>query len=299
MSIRGSQDETEDRFALDNLALDLSTFGMSLNQSKVYLYLLANGSVSARNISKDLGLHRVDVYRKLRDLQNLGVIEIYLGSPKTYIALEPKAALTKLLGKMESRLSDLRKSSVLLENKLREFQSEYSQLNRSKLLEETHESNYRVGFGTERYYTEITQMIRNAKNEVLTVVSARGVKQIFTTNLHREYIRASKRGVILKFITEIGANNSRYVERLSSQWQTRLLKAVHLRFVVADRSVAILRWQIEPFTKLANQDDNFFVTNDSKFALSIFLFFEDLWQYGNTMGFRELRNIEERLTTRR
>ncbi|MDG6998357.1 MAG: hypothetical protein JRN15_04495 [Nitrososphaerota archaeon] len=90
----------------------------------------------------------------------------------------------------------------------REFQSEYSRLNRSKLLEETHESNYRVGFGTERYYTEITQMIRNAKNEVLTVVSARGVKQIFTTNLHREYSRASKRGVILKFITEIGANNT-------------------------------------------------------------------------------------------
>ena len=116
--------------------------------------------------------------------------------------------------------------------------------------------------------------------EVLTVVSARGVKQIFATGLIKEYKRATKRGVALKFITEIGANNAGYVERLSSLWETRILDSVRLRFVVADKSIAVLRWRIEPNTKLTNADDNFLAINDLKFALSIYLFFEDLWQYG-------------------
>ena len=46
---------------------------MSLNQSKVYLYADTEPLASRRNISKDLGLHRVDVYRKLRDLQRISI----------------------------------------------------------------------------------------------------------------------------------------------------------------------------------------------------------------------------------
>ncbi|MCL5067689.1 MAG: hypothetical protein M1368_04970, partial [Thaumarchaeota archaeon] len=158
---------------------------------------------------------------------------------------------------------------------------------------------YRVGHGTERYYGEVQRMIRKAKSEVLTVVSAQGVKQIFRTNLLNQYKDASNRGVTLKFITEIGAKNASYVKRLTKLWQTRVLEAVHLRFVVADRSVAVLRWQIEPLTKLTNQDDNFFIINDSKFALSIYLFFEDLWQYGIPPDTEKIRAMVRTLAMRR
>ena len=272
---------------------------MSLNQSRVYLYLLVKGSISARNISKDLGLHRVDVYRKLRDLQNMGIVEMYLGSPKTYVALEPKTALAKLLDKMEAKLGDLRMTSESLKDKLEEFQLEHSNSSKETLYADIHESYYRVGHGTERYYAEIGRMIRKAKKEVLTVVSAQGVKQIFKTNLLNQYKEASNKGVALKFITEIGANNAGYVRRLTKLYQTRVLEAVHLRFVVADSSVAVLRWQIEPLTKLTNQDDNFFVINDSKFALSIYLFFEDLWQYGISPDVEKVRAMTRRLAISR
>ena len=75
------------------LILELSAYGLSLNQAKVYLFLLTNGITSARPIATSLGLHRVEVYRKLRELEELGLVEIYLSSPKRYSATEPKEAL--------------------------------------------------------------------------------------------------------------------------------------------------------------------------------------------------------------
>ncbi|MDG6996238.1 MAG: hypothetical protein JRN52_09980 [Nitrososphaerota archaeon] len=150
---------------------------MSLNQSRVYLYLLSNGSVSARNISEDPGLHRVDVYRKLRDLVKLGGgVEMYLGPPKNYVAIAPKVALTRLLSEMELRIGDLQRALRSLEYKLAEFRLTHSNSNKRAPSTDVRGTYYRIGHGSERHYAEIARTIRQAKKEVITVVSAKGVK---------------------------------------------------------------------------------------------------------------------------
>ncbi|MDG6900328.1 MAG: hypothetical protein JRM88_07205, partial [Nitrososphaerota archaeon] len=89
----------------DALAAGLVTCGLTLNQAKVYVYLLLRGPSTVHAISRDLGVHRVEVYRKVRDLDGLGLLETYLEDPKRYAAVEPSVASSLLLRRQEERLS--------------------------------------------------------------------------------------------------------------------------------------------------------------------------------------------------
>ncbi|MDG6957913.1 MAG: hypothetical protein JRN55_04020, partial [Nitrososphaerota archaeon] len=90
---------------MDGLAAGLLSCGLTLNQARVYVYLVLKGASPVIAISRDLGLHRVEVYRKLKDLDGAGLLETYLDDPKRYAAVEPSVASTLLLRRQEERLS--------------------------------------------------------------------------------------------------------------------------------------------------------------------------------------------------
>ncbi|MFB5621923.1 MAG: helix-turn-helix domain-containing protein, partial [Candidatus Nitrosomaritimum yanchengensis] len=65
----------EHKKAIDDLLDQFSKFGISPNQSKVYIYLGKYGSKTAPDVCRALRLPRTETYRLLTTLQNRGVVE--------------------------------------------------------------------------------------------------------------------------------------------------------------------------------------------------------------------------------
>jgi sugar-specific transcriptional regulator TrmB len=93
----------------------LSDFGLTENDSNVYLYLLQKGTeVAGSKIANVLGLHRQYVYNSLEKLLGLHLIEnITVGKRNVYKALPPYQ-LTKIAKQKLENAADLEKELNLL-----------------------------------------------------------------------------------------------------------------------------------------------------------------------------------------
>ena len=95
----------------------LIQLGFSPNQAKVYLALTKMGKESsAKEIWKHSGVAREEVYRKLRELEELGAIERILTKPYKFRASSLENVANAFLHKKAEKLSELQmEMSNLLE----------------------------------------------------------------------------------------------------------------------------------------------------------------------------------------
>ena len=102
----------------EELVNRLSQFGLTTNQSKVYLSIIQAGSISAGTISKVTFLHRQDIYKILPKLEKKGLISKTIGKPTKIKAIPLETALyqmilsekektSKKIAALESNVKDL------------------------------------------------------------------------------------------------------------------------------------------------------------------------------------------------
>lgn len=263
--------------SVDGLAAGLLSCGLTLNQARVYVYLLLNGASSVLAISRDLGLHRVEVYRKLRDLDGAGLLETYLDDPKRYAAVDPSVASTVLLRREEERLSSFEE----------ELRGVFAKLDGAKRALEPRregvrgpgEGIYRFVRGRRRYYKEMANLARGARSEILRIVSPGGVARTVISGLDREYRDATSRGVSARMICEVNPKNRAYARRLSKAVQLKHLSGVRLRFTIVDRSVTVLGARFDETSQSLDATlDSYIVFDDPALSEAFRMFFEYLWK---------------------
>ena len=261
---------------MDGLAAGLIACGLTLNQARVYVYLVLRGPSPVRSITRDLGLHRVEVYRKLRDLDGAGLLETYLDSPKRYAAVEPSTASSLLLRRQEKRVAELRE----------ELKSVFSRIDRAKRAEPGRreaargdgEGAYRFVRGRRKYYSEMAAMARGARSEILRIVSPGGVARTVIAGLDEEYRAAKGRGVGVRMICEVSPENRRYARRLAKSVELRHLSGARLRFTIVDRAVTVLGAKFDETSQsLDSAGDNYIVFDDPGLSEAFRSFFERLW----------------------
>lgn len=256
------------------LVFELSSFGLTPNQAKIYLFLLINGTAPARRISRLLGLHRVEIYRKLRELEELGLVELHLSSPKSYSAAEPNDALSAILHRQELKMKTFRDRSAVLLAGLAKLRKEVGVRPKT----DEGESSYKLVLGQRRYINELRSQMKRAQHEVLRIVSAGGVVRTFLAGLDEAYLNAKGRGVSIRMITTVTPRNRKYVEKLSEVAQVKHVEGIRLRFTVVDKSTAILAAKFdENSMSISDPDNNYLVFEDERLAEAFCFFFEHLW----------------------
>ncbi len=261
---------------LQSLATRLRSYGLSNTQARLYLFLLASGPQPARIVSKGINLHRVDTYRRLRELTDLGLAEIHFGSPARYAALDTDTALDALMGRMETKLSILKEDLKELKQEMREFHRT-NELARLVEFPETAETA-RLVVGRERYYNEIRQLVRDSNTEILRILTGNGLTRTLMSGLYKDYVRAKAKGVKIRMISEINESNNDVAKRLSRILELRHLEGVHLRFVVIDRLIAVLSARFDDRSMSMNTTaDSYLIFKDRNFASVAAFIFEHLW----------------------
>lgn len=110
ITIFDNDSETElykHKITLEKIKNELINFGLTANQSKVFIYLGKYGAKTASEISKALQLPRTETYHLVNSLQNLGLVTAELDHPTKYSVMEMRQAIETLVRQEQHRINSL------------------------------------------------------------------------------------------------------------------------------------------------------------------------------------------------
>ena len=200
------------KITLERIKNELIGFGLTSNQSKVFIYLGKYGAKTAAEIAKALQLPRTETYHLVNSLQNLGLVTAELAHPTKYSAMEMKQAIETLVkqeqqrvnslaGKEES-LSKLWKEVPFFVVETDESKSEKMQLlhgmgpitNKIQEMIESSTESFKI-FGSipdilRFYHSDVFDWIENSSSDLQLVISPLSKTPTFISELDQKKIRA-------------------------------------------------------------------------------------------------------------
>jgi len=93
--------------SLKKINQNLIQYGLTPNQSKVYLYLTKTGEKTASTISKNLNIPRTESYHLLNSLEQKGIIFSIFGKPTKFNSVPIEEALNIIIDNEKNRIADL------------------------------------------------------------------------------------------------------------------------------------------------------------------------------------------------
>ena len=102
----------------------LTRIGITKTQAKIYLTLLKNGNLRARELAKKSNCPSPLVYRTLDELQKIGLVEKEINTPHRFIATPPDSGLQILLHHKYEHYKKIQKETKLFLQKIESNQLE-------------------------------------------------------------------------------------------------------------------------------------------------------------------------------
>lgn len=199
------------KLTLERIKNELINFGLTSNQSKVFIYLGKYGSKTASEISKALQLPRTDTYHLVNSLQNLSLVTAELAHPTKYSAMEMKQAIETLVKQEQQRINNLAGKEASLSEMWKEIpffvvetdesKSEKMQLlhgmgpitNKIKEMTDSSIESFKI-YGSitdvlRFYHSDVFDWIEESSSDLQMVISPIGKTPEFISELDQKKIR--------------------------------------------------------------------------------------------------------------
>ncbi len=256
---------TEHRLKLDRLREDLSKFGLTSNQAKVYIFLGKYGSKTAPEVCKALRLPRTETYHLLTTLQNKGIVSATFQHPIKFAALPLQKAVWVLVNSEKERVNSLEKqekSIVELWNTVPEFTTTtQSKENRFQMLQ-----------GSNQVHSKIREMINNTNSEFCVLGSEKDYLKFY----HSDFFEPlSKSKIEYKFLTSSPDRSMYIFDEVDKNRVKRIPKDIrdNLCFLLKDDEELLF------FIKNAGQATEVTAiwTDSESMIYSMKILFESIW----------------------
>ncbi len=182
---------SEHKLSLDKLKEEMSKFGLTSNQSKVYIFLGKYGSKTAPEVCRSLKLPRTETYHLLTTLQNKGIVSATFQHPIRFSATPLDKAIWVLVNAEKERVNTLErqeKNIVELWNTIPEFAT----------TAETQEDKFQMLQGSNQIHSKIKEMVTNTKKNFYVMGSEKDYLKFYHSDFF-ESLDNSK--VDLKLLT--------------------------------------------------------------------------------------------------
>ncbi|MGI0027290.1 MAG: TrmB family transcriptional regulator [Nitrosopumilaceae archaeon] len=268
ISIFDSQSDStmhEHRMSVDRLQDELAKFGLTSNQSKVYIFLGKYGSKTAPEVCKALKLPRTETYHLLTTLQNKGMVSATFQHPIKFSATPLNKAIWSLVNAEKERVNTLEKQEdniVELWNTIPEF---------STTLEEK-EEKFQMLQGANQIHSKIKEMVGNTKTEFLVL----GSEKDFLKFYHSNFFESLDSKVDLKLLTSSSEKAMYIFDDIDRNKVKKMPDSVRadLCFITKDDKELVF------FIKNANKDANQMTaiwTDSSSMIYSMKTLFASIW----------------------
>lgn len=169
----------------EKLKNELAKFGLTPNQSKVYLFLEKHGASTATQVSKTLKVPRTETYHLLTNLQNKGIVSATFQHPIKFSALPLNKAIGVLINAEKERVKNLEAQ----EKSLVELWSVVPNFKINK--DEIRDGKFQMLQGINQMTSKINEMITTAKGEIQVLASEKDFMKFYHSGF-LELIRDSK-----------------------------------------------------------------------------------------------------------
>jgi len=166
------------RVSLEKLKDELSKFGLTANQSKVYIYLGKYGSKTAPEACRALKIPRTETYHLLTTLQNKGIVSATFQHPIRFSALPLDKAVWVLVNAEKERVKSLEKQ----EKDIVELWNGIPDFNTGPI--ETKEEKFQMLQGANQINSKIQDMITKSAEEILVL----GSEKDFLRFYHSDFL---------------------------------------------------------------------------------------------------------------
>lgn len=275
----------------EKLVKELMFFDLTGNEAKVYLALLQLKKASARAIAKLSNVPRQEIYRVLPRLEKLSMVEVIIGKPTKFLAINPEEVLSELIERQQEilnrKISELRNRKSRLETELREV------VGRSAGLTPPEPVHFVLISGQRLVNEKIKEMLENAKSEVLWMVPRVEIRRAVIYDRDEMLRQCSQRNVTIRIITEVDGKNVKEVTKLGRFCDIKHAPGVTSLITIVDRGELIIGSAVH-----TNEDSasigliNKLWTNDTNHINIMKDFFEKVWN-DSIPAKLKIKSIEE------
>ena len=237
----------------------LREYGLDKYESLVYLVLLKIGLSTSSIISKKSNVPYGRIYSVLSSLESKGFVKIYQGTPKRFMAIEPRIILNKIIDKKIIEINNIK-------NKNNKFIQELENLTKKEITKPLETIN--IIEGKKNYLNLSIKLHKKAKKEWRTIHRL----PIYQPHL-QAYKNIVKKGIKVRVLTHITEENKEHLKIWKKlNVEIRNLKSIPSRFTVIDDTDVVLR--------LADPKTGYISLHIQNPALakSLATYFDELWE---------------------
>lgn len=172
----------------------LTSLGLTVLQARVYLALIKSGSSTIKEISKNAGIARQDLYRITSELQQLGLAEKVIALPTEFRPIKLTDGLSILLQRLHLKAAETRKKTLELMERHKERGAKAKPDEREPLFIMIPEK--------EAVAQRTIEALNNAETSMVSIISWKKFSTLMLNARKFKLRKALKRGVKLRFITE-------------------------------------------------------------------------------------------------
>lgn len=260
----------------------LTEIGLSKQEARVYLYIAKNGSQKAIEISRNLGIHKVEVYRFLKNLENKGLAESTLERPVYFTAIPFEEILDSLISARK------RTTSVLVE-KRSSILKQWKSMSEREL--PARSERFLVLPNTESAHSRMLSLLRNTENKICGTTTdfrlLHAEQYGFLTQSTREIAERCKHAPIsLRLLSQITKENLKIAKNYLEKLEHRGIRVEirHLspetkfvpRLAIRDDEEAVF-FLTPKRLSVAEDEDRAMWTNSKMVVSALQVVFDKLW----------------------
>ncbi len=264
----------------DKLKMNLAKFGLSPNESKVFIFLGKYGPRTGMELTRELKMPRTETYKLLDHLQNKGIVYSTLSKPRVFSAISPDDAIQTLVKTEVERVKTLAQQKneiVELWNVIPSFRKEIA---------EKPEEKFQILKGMTTIRGIIEQMMGNTKESLLML----GSEKFFAKLYHSDTLDLLCKLDVETRVLSTCSENSFFIFNSFSKGEVRNTRTdLHdICFLIRDNSELIYIVKNSPYAF----DLVALHTDSSTLTYTMKLLFDQIWE--SSSDFKGLGSSREK-----
>ena len=260
---------------VDSLVNGLIELGMSPLEARAYVTLSLGGPMQSNSLTVMMDIPESQLRQTLHNLGKKGFIYVDSREGDLYAAIDPVALIR--------RLKDMEKDVVKRYNRRAdEVQIALQSMVQKRKKSHRFTADQPIEYDFARYiegqeiFSEMKELIKDAKSSIIRIISSTGLKFNTNNGVVGAELDAVKRGVKIRSITDINANNLPYAMEYSKHVQLRHFggSSYLTRFVIIDGVNGIV---LTSQPSLFDQDYSAFFTKSRNLLGTLENSFETIW----------------------
>ena len=268
----------------------LSDSGLAEREIAVIGALSGKSNMRASEVAKELGTTRLEAYKSLEELQDIGLVSVIADRPMRFSCPRIDKAVEHLIDIRRGQLSRIERS----------FNEIQSSIDKSNFVQEDTQDlenpKFTILKERVRILNRLEKMAENAEEDIVLILGKFGILPIFRGNTIQSINNAAERGVRVRILAQLDRRTIRFYRDIHGSIEVRHSDDLDAQGVVKDTSEVIQYLSSDENPVGKGKNDAALVIESSQFAESQRNLIEAIWEEAIPFETASKRYTEEKIT---